>query len=108
MGDAAEYVTLFQLGEIEAGAEMLAVAGEHDRADVRRQRLEERYHALHQRVVQRIALLGAMQPEDRDRAALLDAKGRRKIGAQFRTHHRLLNCTWRWPASLPQFAARRN
>ncbi len=83
MSNAAEHVALFQLGEIEAGAEMFAIAGDHDRADFRRQGVEERHHALHQRVVERIALLGAVQPQDRDRAAPFGVKGRRKIGVQF-------------------------
>jgi hypothetical protein len=62
MGDAAEYVALFQLRKVEAGAEMLTVSGEHYGANFRRQGIEERHQALHQRVVERIALLGAMQP----------------------------------------------
>ena len=38
MLDAGEHVALGQLGQIEAGAEMLAVAGEHDGADAVGQR----------------------------------------------------------------------
>ena len=109
MRDAAEHVALFQLGEVEAGAEMLAVAGQHHGANFGRQGVEERHHALHQRVVERIALLGPMQPQDRDRAALLGAERRRKIdGVQIGTHRRLLNRSLRRRASLPQFATRRN
>ena len=60
MRDAAEHVALFKLGEVEAGAEMIAVAGQHDGANFGRQIAEERHDALHQRVVQRITLLGPM------------------------------------------------
>ena len=37
MRDAAEHVALFKLGEVEAGAEMIAVAGQHDGANFGRQ-----------------------------------------------------------------------
>ena len=66
MFDAAEDVALFKLGEVQPGAEMLAVAGEHDGADIVRQRVEERLDALHGRVVERIAFLRAMQPQHGD------------------------------------------
>ena len=49
-------VALGELAEIEAGAEMLAVAGEHDGLDVVRQRREERLDAEHGRVVEGVAL----------------------------------------------------
>ena len=42
MLDPAEYVALFEFGQVEAGAEMLAVAGENDGANVIRQGVEER------------------------------------------------------------------
>ena len=74
MRDAAEHVALFKLGEIEAGAEMFALSGQHDGAHVGRQGVKERHHALHERIVQRIALLGTMQPQDCDGTALLGAK----------------------------------
>ena len=92
MGYAAEHVALLKLGEVQPRAEMLAVAGQHDGANFSRQGVKERHHALHERVVQRIALLGAMQPQDRDRAAQLCAKrGWKRDGAQIGTHSRLPN-----------------
>ena len=56
MRDAAEYIALFKLGEVQPRAEMLTVAGQHDGTNFSRQGVEERHHALHERVVQRIAL----------------------------------------------------
>jgi hypothetical protein len=78
MGDAAEYIALFEFGEIEPGAEMLAVAGKHHDADIVRQGIKERHQALHQRVVQSVALLGAMQVHYGDGTAPLGAKRRRQ------------------------------
>ena len=53
---------------------MIAVAGQHHGANFGRQDVEERHHALHERVVERVALLGPMQPQDRDWAAQLGAE----------------------------------
>ena len=51
MANVAEDVALLELGQVEAGAEMLAVAGKHDRPDVFWQGVKERDHALYQRIV---------------------------------------------------------
>ena len=70
---------------------MRAVTGQHDGADLRRQRFEERDDALHQRVVERIALLGTIEPQDGNRATQLGAKrGWKPDGTQVGTHMRLL------------------
>ena len=81
MLDAGEGVALGQFGQIEPGAEMLALAGEHDGADVLRQRAEESLDAAHGRIVERVALLARDEPQHRDRAVALglqaSAAGRR-------------------------------
>ena len=68
-----------QLGEVEAGGEMLALGVEHHGLHARGQRLEERLEPEHGRVVERIALLGAREREDRDRAAPLGLQGFRQL-----------------------------
>jgi hypothetical protein len=76
MPDAAENVALLELGQVEAGAEMLAVAGKHDRPDVIRQGIKKRHHALHQSIVEGVAFLSTMQPQHGDSAAPLGAERR--------------------------------
>ncbi len=56
MLDAGIDVALGEFGEIEAGGEMLALAGEHHGADAVGQRGEERLDARHGRIVERVAL----------------------------------------------------
>jgi hypothetical protein len=51
MRDAAEDVALLEFGEVKPGAEMFTIAGKHDRADVIRQRIKKRHHALHEGIV---------------------------------------------------------
>ena len=72
--DAGKNVALDELGQIEAGAEMLAVAGEHDGADIA--------PAAHVKkapmprtvwIVERVAFCRAIEPQHRDRAAPLRA-----------------------------------
>ena len=77
---AGKNVALGELGEIEAGAEMLAFAGQHDGADVVRQRREEGVDAVHHLIVERIAFGGAIEPQHRDRAVALRLQGRRQVG----------------------------
>ena len=74
----------FQLGQIEAGGEMLAFGVQHDGFHARGQRVEERLDAEHGRVVQRIALLGTRQGQDRDRAAPLHLQGFRQLARPLR------------------------
>ena len=76
MLDAGEDVALLEFRQVEPGAEMLAVAGQDNSADVIRQGGEERLHSRHRRVVERVAFLRAMQPQHRNFAAPLGAKRR--------------------------------
>jgi hypothetical protein len=80
MLDAGKNVALGKLGEIEAGAEMLAFAGEHDSADLVRQRREEGADAVHHLIVESIAFRRAIEPQHRDRAMTLRLQGRRQVG----------------------------
>ncbi len=68
MRDALRQVALFEFGEIEPGGEMLAVTGEQHGADAVRQRGEERVDAVHGVVVERVALVFALEPQDGDGA----------------------------------------
>ena len=60
-----------ELAEIEAGAEMVAFAGEHHGLDGVRQRRKERLDAEHGRVVDGIALFRTRKEENGDVAAAL-------------------------------------
>ena len=71
--DALEHVALGQFGQIEAGGKMLTVASEHHGADAVGQVGEKRLDARDGRIVERIALFGAGQPQHRDGAAPLGA-----------------------------------
>ena len=65
-------VALFQLGQVEAGAEVFAIAVEHGGAYALRQRFEGSAHSLHQRIAQRVALGGPVQAHDGDVAIDLE------------------------------------
>ncbi len=80
MFDAGAHVAFRQFGQIEAGGKMLAVAVEHDRADVLRQRREKRLDARNGRIVERVALCGTHQRQHRHLAAALGSQGRRQLG----------------------------
>ena len=80
MLDAGRHVALGQFGEIEAGAEIVAFAGQHHGADAVRDRGEERLDAEHGRIIERIALFRTRQLEHRDRALPLGAQRRRQGG----------------------------
>ena len=67
-------VALLQLGEIEAGAEVLALAADHDRAHVVGKVDEGGVQLRHQRVVDGVALGRAIQAHVQHRAARLDAE----------------------------------
>lgn len=69
-------VPLGQFGEVEAGAEMIPVAGQDHRLGALGQSGEEPLQAEHGRVVERIAFPGARQMHDGDVAVLLDPQGR--------------------------------
>ena len=58
---------------------MLAVAVEHDRADVHRQRREKRLDASHGRIVERVALCGTHQRQHRHLAAALGPQRGRQL-----------------------------
>ena len=73
-----------QFGQVEAGGEMIAVAVQHDALHVFRQRVEQRFQTEHGFVVERIALLRAVELDDEQVVALLG----RKRGRQFRQRAR--------------------
>ena len=79
MRDALRDVAGGELAEIEARAEMLAFAGEHDRLDGIRQRGKERLDAGHGRVVDGIALFRARKEEHGDVAAALGLERARQL-----------------------------
>jgi hypothetical protein len=58
-----------QVGEVEAGREMIAVPVQHHRLHAFGQVVEERLDAEHGLVIERVALLGPVEPQDRDVAA---------------------------------------
>jgi hypothetical protein len=67
MQHALERVEGFSdLGEVETGGEMLALAGEHDRANILRQPGEEGLDSEHGHVVESVALFRAGELEMRD------------------------------------------
>jgi hypothetical protein len=80
MHEAREGIALGKLGQVEPGAEMLALAGEHDGADVLRQHSEEALDAVHGRIVENVAFCRAREFEHSDRAMPLCLQGRRQIG----------------------------
>ena len=60
------------LGQIEAGAKVLAGAGEHDAAHVRTEALERVLQVVPQRFSQRIAFVWPIERDNRNGAAVLD------------------------------------
>ncbi len=78
--DAGIDVALGQLGEIEPGAEMLALRGQDDGADIVRQRREEAADAAYRLVVERVAFCRTIEPQHRDCTMPLRLQGRRQIG----------------------------
>src|SRR5579871_1876115 len=76
-------VALCEFGEIEPGAEMLALAVDDDGFDVVGDGREEVLNALNGGVVQRVALVRATQAEDANRAVLLEVERGRKLIASF-------------------------
>ncbi len=79
MRDAGKSIALGKLGQIEAGGKMLAFAGQNDGADPLRQRREEGFDAGHHAIVERIAFVGAVEPQHRDRAMPFRPQSRRQI-----------------------------
>ena len=80
MLDAGGNVAFGQFGKIEAGAEMLAVAGEHRGADAVGDRGEEFFNARDSGVVKRVAFFRSRQRQDRDCAVPFRAQRRRQSG----------------------------
>ena len=78
MGDALLDVALFQLAQIEAGGKMLAFACEQHGADAVGQRREEGLDADDGLVVERVALVRPLEPQDGDRALPLGGKRSRQ------------------------------
>ena len=78
MGDALLDVALFQFAQIEAGGKMLALAGEQHGADAVGQRREEGLDAEDGLVIQRVALLRALEPQDGDVALPLGGERSRQ------------------------------
>ena len=68
MGDALLDVALFQLAQVEPGGKMLALAMQQHGADAVGQRREECLDADDGLIVQRIALVRALEPQDGNRA----------------------------------------
>src|ERR1039458_191301 len=64
MGDALLDVALFQLAQVEPGGKMLALADEQHGADAVGQRREEGLDADDGLIVQRTALVRALEPQD--------------------------------------------
>ena len=62
-------MALGDLGKVEPGREMLALAGQHHRANVLRQPGEERLEPQHGHIVERVAFFRSRQAQMRDRAA---------------------------------------
>ena len=79
MGDALLDVALFQFAQVETGGKMLALAGEQHGADIGRQRGEESLDADDGFVVQRIALVRPLEPQDGDVALPLCSKRGRQM-----------------------------
>ena len=82
MCDALGNVAGGELGEIEAGAEMLTLAGQHDGFDRVRQRGKERLDARHGRIVDRIALLRPRQEQNGDLAPALGPERARQFNVE--------------------------
>ncbi len=70
--DALERLAMAVLRQIEAGAEMLAGAGKHHAAHVAVEILEGLLQFAPQRLAQRVALIGAVEGHDGDRALPFD------------------------------------
>ena len=84
MRDPLGHVAFGQFTEIEAGGEMLAFAVHHHGLHVVREVREERFDAEHQGVVERVALLGPRQTQQRDGALPLGLERGRQRGQRFR------------------------
>ena len=74
MQHALEGAAFAEFGQVEPGAEVLALAAHNDRARLRRQVDECRVELRHERVVDRVALARAHQPEVQQGVAEADAK----------------------------------
>src|SRR5664280_2378897 len=82
MGDALLDVALFQLAQVEAGGEMLALAMQKYGADAVGQRREECFEADDGLVVQRIALARPLEPQDGDVALPLGVQRSRQCDVE--------------------------
>jgi hypothetical protein len=82
MRDALGQVARGQFVEVETGAEMLALPVQHHHADVLRQAVEEGLDPEHGRIVNGVALVGAREPQQRNRAAPLRCERGRQIDGQ--------------------------
>ena len=80
MRDAGERIALDKLGQVEAGAEMIARATEDDGANVLRHRREKRLDARYHRVVERVAFDSAIKLQNSDRAMPFGLQAPRQIG----------------------------
>ena len=74
MRDALRDVALLQLREIEPGGEMLAFGRQQHASHAFRRRAEKCLDAGNGAVVERVALLRPVEPQDRDVALLLDGE----------------------------------
>ena len=63
LGDAA----LLQFGEVESGAEMIAIAGQHDGSYLFRGMTEPALQRKHSLIVERVAFDGPREMKDRNR-----------------------------------------
>ncbi len=87
MCDTLSDIALLQLRQIETRGEMLSLAGNQDGADTIGRRRKKLLDADDRLVVERVALLRAVQPQDGDRAvALGDERGWKPDCKTFRHH----------------------
>ena len=80
-------IEFVQVRQVEAGAKVVAVAGDHHGAHVLRHGVEERADLAHQRIVERVALGRAVQFQDGNVAVALDKKVRHGQVSQEARHH---------------------
>ena len=94
MDDALGDAALRDLGEIEAGAEMIAFAAQHDGARLRGQVDEGRVDLRDERIADRVALARPVQPYMQDSARRLNAQQVERLqdGGKRNARARLVRC----------------
>src|SRR5579875_229294 len=79
MGDALGHVAFLEFKQIESGGEIFADSGEHHGGDTIRQRGEKNVEPVHDLVVERVALVGTIEPQDGDVPLAFHQKRGRKL-----------------------------